>query len=104
MPGSMMRNFSQWILGYPWRPVLDASDTQAKADPFYSILSEQPDAHFLTKKVKISQTDTPWMTSKILLQAKKTHQSQTNRGGVQLVFLVCDGQTDQWCAPQEKYS
>ena len=53
MPDSAIRSFGRWISSYSWKPVLDATSTQAKADTFYSILEQQIEAHFPSKKCKI---------------------------------------------------
>ena len=63
MPDSAILSFGCWISGYSWKPVLDASSTQSKADTFYSILKQQIETHFPSKKLKITASDKPWMTN-----------------------------------------
>ncbi len=62
---SATRSFGQWITAYDWKPVLDATSTQAKADTFYEILGEQIEAHFPMEKTKCVPSDKPWMSTKI---------------------------------------
>ena len=50
---------------YSWKPVLDASSTRAKADTLYGILEQQIGARFPSKKLKVTASDKPWMTTNI---------------------------------------
>ena len=54
MPDSAIRSFGQWITDYNWPPVLDVSDTQSKTNTFHSILTQQIDKHFPTRRVSVT--------------------------------------------------
>ena len=64
MPESAIHTFGQWITAYNWKPVLDCSSAQEKADHLYDIAQEQINRHFPLKKVTSQSNDKPWMNNK----------------------------------------
>ena len=64
---SRLRDFGAWITTYHWSAILNISEVQAKFDLPHSCLMKAVDTFFPSRKVKISATDKPWITSSLKL-------------------------------------
>ena len=62
---SRLRAFGQWITTYDWTAILNISDVQSKFDLLHSCLMKAVNTFFPAKKVKISASDKPWITSAV---------------------------------------
>ena len=60
-----LRAFGQWITTYDWTAILNISDVQSKFDLLHSCLMKAVNTFFPAKKVKISASDKPWITSAV---------------------------------------
>ena len=64
---SHLRDFGAWITTSDWSSILNISEVQAKFDFLHSCLMKAVDTFFPSRKVKISATDKPWITSSLKL-------------------------------------
>ena len=64
---SCLRDFGAWITTYDWSSLLNILEMQAKFDFLHSCLMKAVDTFFPSRKVKISATDKPWITSSLKL-------------------------------------
>ena len=64
---SRLRDYGAWITTYDWSAILNISEVQVKFDLLHSCLMKAVDTFFLSRKVKISATDKPWITSSLKL-------------------------------------
>lgn len=62
---SRLRAFGQWITTYDWTAILNISAVQSKFDLLHSCLMKAVNTFFPVKKVKISASDKPWITSAV---------------------------------------
>lgn len=62
---SRLRDFGAWITTYDWSAILNISEVQSKFDLLHSCLMKAVDTFVPTRKVKISATDKPWITSSL---------------------------------------
>ena len=62
---SCLPDFGAWIATYDWSAILNISEVQAKFDLLHSCLVKAVDTFFPSRKVKISATDKPWITSSL---------------------------------------
>ena len=64
---SRLRGYGAWITTYDWSAILNISEVQAKFDLLRSCRMKAVDTFFPFRKVKISATDKPWITSSLKL-------------------------------------
>ena len=65
---SRLRDFGAWITTYDWSSIFkNISEVQAKFDLLHSCLMKAVDTFFPSRKVKITATDKPWITSSLKL-------------------------------------
>ena len=64
---SRLRDLGAWITTYDWSSILNISEVQAKFDLLHSCLMKAVDTFFPSRKVKITATDKPWITSSLKL-------------------------------------
>ena len=64
---SRLQDFGAWITTYDWSAILNISEVQVKCDLLHSCLMKAVDTFFPSRKVKISATDKPWITSSLKL-------------------------------------
>lgn len=62
---SSIRAFGRWIQDQSWSEVYESKCTQDKTNAMYSIIKEGMDMHLPTKRIRIHNTDKPWITPHI---------------------------------------
>lgn len=73
-PDSKIRQFGQWLVGYPWVEVLTIRDVTEKWNNYLSTINQAYHHFFATKTQHTHPADLPWMTSRI-----KALMQQRNR-------------------------
>ncbi|XP_072042807.1 uncharacterized protein [Amphiura filiformis] len=71
MKEHQIREFGNWIQHKDWTNVLNASNTQQKADALYESLHGAVESFFPLTTVKVHNNNKPWMSDKIKKLVKK---------------------------------
>ena len=82
---SRLQDFGAWITTYDWSAILNISEVQVKFDLLRSCLMKAVDTFFPSRKVEISATDKPWITSSLKLLIASAKKPSLN-GGRLLTF------------------
>lgn len=71
MKDSQLREFGMWIQELDWSNVLQAENTQQKADALYESLQGAVDTFFPMQTVKVHNNNKPWMSQRVKSLVKK---------------------------------
>lgn len=80
---SRLQDFGAWITNYDWSSILNISEVQAKFDALHSCLMKAVDTFFPSRKVKISATDKPSITSRFKLLIAQRQKPSLNGARLQ---------------------
>ena len=79
--------FRDWIVWFDWREVLEAADSDTKAEVYQRIVTDAVDEFFPLRKVKKKSTDPPWMDKRTLKMIEDRRRLFIEEGGLSLIHI-----------------
>ena len=95
---SRLQDFGAWITTYDWSAILNISEVQVKCDLLHSCLMKAVNTFFPSRKVKISATDKPWITSSLKLLIAQRQKALPKWGKTSDIYKQLRNRVQEACS------